>query len=42
VRIEQVQGQNVVYRQLDARRQPRGPAKAVRIENLLANFVPER
>ncbi|HCF61624.1 MAG TPA: hypothetical protein DFS52_26960 [Myxococcales bacterium] len=39
--IDQVQGQTVVYRQLDAHRQPSSAPNSLRIDNLVANFVPE-
>ena len=41
VRIDQVQEGNVVYRQLDAARQPIGAPRRMPAAILVANFVPE-
>jgi len=39
--VDQVQGDGVLYRQLDAQRQPAGPPRRMATAVLVANFVPE-
>jgi hypothetical protein len=39
--IDQVQGDQVLYRQLDAQRQPMGAPRKIGAAVLVANFVPE-
>ncbi len=41
VLIDQVQGDGVLYRQLDPQRQPLGAARRMATAVLVANFVPE-
>jgi hypothetical protein len=41
VQIDQIQGDGVLYRQLDSTRQPLGPPKRMALAILVANFVPE-
>lgn len=39
--LDHVQGQTVIYRQLDSGRQARGEPKTLRIDHLVSSFVPE-
>lgn len=41
IQIEQIQGQAVVYRQLDAQGQPGREPRSLRLDSLMASFVPE-
>jgi hypothetical protein len=39
--IDEVRDQTIVYRQLDPSRQARGEQKALHLDHLVSNFVPE-
>ena len=41
IRIEEIQGDQVVYVQLDANRQPSSAPRTIAMANLVATFVPE-